>query len=231
MTIETDFGWVLAGNTSTDTLSDEVISHHVCTSLLSGDDILRKFWELEENISTTTDGLTTEEKYVSKHYRDNHYRTNSGQFVVPLPKRQQCEPLGESQSKAVRRFLNLERVLLNRSEAQEFHSVVQEYFDLNHAEKVPPNELEKPPEQVFYLPMHAVRKECSTTTKLRVVFDASAKTSTGVSLNDLFLVGPTVHSTLIDVLLRFRSHRIALTTDVSKMCRAIKVTDTDKDLH
>ena len=231
MAIETDFGWVLAGNTSTDTLSDEVISHHVCTSLLSGDDILRKFWELEENISTTTDGLTTEEKYVSKHYRDNHYRTNSGQFVVPLPKRQQCEPLGESRSKAVRRFLNLERVLLNRSEAQEFHSVVQEYFDLNHAEKVPPNELEKPPEQVFYLPMHAVRKECSTTTKLRVVFDASAKTSTGVSLNDLFLVGPTVHSTLIDVLLRFRSHRIALTTDVSKMYRAIKLADTDKDLH
>ena len=79
--------------------------------------------------------------------------------------------------------------------------------------------------------MHAVRKECSTTTKLRVVFDASAKTATGVSLNDLFLVGPTVHSTLIDILLRFRLHRIALTTDVSKMYRAIKLTDTDKDLY
>ncbi len=57
--------------------------------------------------------------------------------------------------------------------------------------------------QVFYLPMHVVYKE-STTTKVR---DASAKSSTGVSLNDTLLVGPTMHSPLIDVILRFRLHR------------------------
>lgn len=49
--------------------------------------------------------------------------------------------------------------------------------------------------------MHLVYKESSSTTKVRVVFDASAKSSTGVSLNDMLLVGPTVHSTLTDVLL------------------------------
>ncbi len=89
----------------------------------------------------------------------------------------------------------------------------------------------KPTEKVFYLPMHAVRKEDSTTTKLRVVFDASAKTSTGVSLNDTLLVGPTVHPPLIDVLLRFRTHRVALTTDVSKMYRAIDLSMDDRDVH
>ena len=61
--------------------------------------------------------------------------------------------------------------------------------------------------------------------------DASAKTLTGISLNETLLVGPTVHSTLIDVLLRFRLHRVALTADVSRMYRAIALTDTDKDLH
>ena len=45
------------------------------------------------------------------------------------------------------------------------------------------------------------------------------------------MVGPTVHPPLIDVLLRFRSHRIALTADVSKMYRAIKLAEEDKDLH
>ena len=79
--------------------------------------------------------------------------------------------------------------------------------------------------------MHAVRKDCSTTTKLRIVFDASAKTSTGVSLNDTLLIGHTVHSSLVDVLLRFRCHRIALIADVSKMYRAIHLTEDDKDLH
>ena len=87
--------------------------------------------------------------------------------------------------------------------------------------------MDKPLAEVFYLPMHAVYNESSTTTKVRAVFDASAKSSTGVSLNDTLLVGPTIHPPLIDVLLRFRSHRIALTADVSKMYRAIKLIEED----
>ena len=53
---------------------------------------------------------------------------------------------------------------------------------------------------VFYLPMHAVQKESSTTLKIRVVLDASAKSSSNVSLNDILLVSPMIHSSLIDVL-------------------------------
>jgi len=85
---------------------------------------------------------------------------------------------------------------------------MEEYFELNHAEIVSSANLQKSPCEVFYLPMHAVRKEQSTTTKLRIVFDASAKSATGVSLNDLLLVGPTIHPPLIDVLIRFRFYRI-----------------------
>ena len=72
-----------------------------------------------------------------------------------------------------------------------------EYFSLNHAEPVPAADLDAPMNPVFYLPMHAVKKESSTTTKIRAVFDASAKSSSNVSLNDILLVGPTVHSSLI----------------------------------
>ena len=79
--------------------------------------------------------------------------------------------------------------------------------------------------------MHAVCKESSTTTKLRVVFDASAKSSTGVSLNDQLLVGPTVHAPLIDVLIRFRLNPVAVTADVSRMYRAVLLPETQRDLH
>ena len=48
---------------------------------------------------------------------------------------------------------------------------------------------------------------------------------------DLLLVGPTVHPTLVDVLLRFRFHRVALTADVSKMYRAVELIHSDRDLH
>ena len=79
--------------------------------------------------------------------------------------------------------------------------------------------------------MHAVRKDSSTTTKIRVVFDASAKSTSGSSLNDQFLVGPTVHASLIDVLIRFRRHKVAMAADVSKMYRAVLLSEDQRDLH
>lgn len=99
------------------------------------------------------------------------------------------------------------------------------YFDMDHAEPVPASDLKKPCSQVFHLPMQSVVKASSTTTKVRAVFDASARSASGVSLNarsasgvslnDQLLVGPTVHASLVDVLLRFHLHRITLATDVS----------------
>ena len=69
---------------------------------------------------------------------------------------------------------------------------------MGHAELVPVADLEKPVSKVFYIPMHAA----------------------GTSLNDTLLVGPSVHPSLVDMLLHFRFHPIALTTDVSQMYRA-----------
>ena len=157
-------------------------------------------------------------------------RSLDGRFIVPLPKIPNVPNLGESRSQAVCRFLNLERSLHAKGKFSEFSEVVEEYFTLEHAEEVPVLDLQKPPEKVFYMPMHAVRKESSATTKIRVVFDASAKSNSGVSLNDTLMVGPTVHSTVIDVLLRFHLHRIAL-ADISKMYRAIQLTTLDRDYH
>ena len=96
---------------------------------------------------------------------------------------------------------------------------------------VPTSELHKSCQLVYYFPIHVVTKESSSTTKIRAVFDASAKSSTGVSLHDTLLVGPTVHPPLVDVLLCFRLHRIALTTDISKMYCAIELALTDHDYH
>ena len=225
---ETVFGWVLAGSTNQLNSESLVTSHHTLT--VTGDDLLQKFWEVEESMKYESN-LSPEEKSVVQHFENNHYRAIDGRFIVPLPKKPHAPPLGESRSHAVRRFLALERSLHGRNEFEAFAAVMQEYFDMKHAESVPTADLDKPYQSVFYLPMHAVKKESSTTTKIRAVFDASAKSSSNVSLNDILLVGPTIHSSLIDVLLRFRLHRIALTADVSKMYRAVELIESDRDLH
>ena len=60
---------------------------------------------------------------------------------------------------------------------------INQYFELGHAELVPASGLPNPHKQMYYMALHAVRKESSTTTKLRVVLHASVKTATGASLN------------------------------------------------
>ena len=112
-----------------------------------------------------------------------------------------------------------------------FKNVTPEYFDMDHAEPVPTVDFSKQPSELFYLPMHAVMKESSTTTKIHAVFDASAKSSSGVSLNDQLCIGPTVHPTLVDVLLQFCLLHVALTSDVSHMYRAVLLPPDECDLH
>ena len=187
--IETSFGWVLAGNTNIQD-TDTVPPHHV--AVLTGDDLLRQFWELEERFVAHST-LTPQERAVINHFDVHHSRDTEGRFIVPLPKKPNLTKLGESRAQAVHRFLSFERIMHSKGQFEEVEKVIEEYFANKHAEPVPLTDLQKPPSEVFYLPMHVVHKESSTTTKVRAVFDASAKTSTGASLNDSLLVGPTVH--------------------------------------
>ena len=226
--IQTAFGWVLAGNVNIEQPAVDQIT--ACYAAVSqGEDLLRKFWEVEELVPHSA-ALSIEEKTVQKHFDTAHTRDENGRFIVPLPRKEIVKPLGDSRVRAVKRFLSLERSLKASNKSDEFAEAVWEYFDMGHAEPVPASDL-VPDVESYYMPMHIVTKESRSTTKMRVVFDASAKSVSGTSLNDHLLVGPTVHPSLIDVLLRFRRHRVALTTDVSRMYRAVLLPAHQWDLH
>ncbi|XP_054746156.1 uncharacterized protein LOC129250562 [Anastrepha obliqua] len=78
----------------------------------------------------------------------------------------------------------------------------------------------------YYLPHHPVLKESSITTKLRVVLNASAKSTSGNSLNEALFVGPQLQEDLYTILLRY-----AVTADVAKMYRQICVSLKHADLQ
>ena len=209
-------------------MANNRITLHASTSLPSCEETLQKFWTLEEPPKASLP-LATLDKLVVQDFNQRHKRDETGRFVVRLPFKPQCSSLGESGPQALRRFLSLERCL-QRSNQFDYAKVVTEYFTSDHAEKVPDEDLNKPTSKAFYLAHHAVYKY-SATTPLRVVFDGSMKTTPGVSFNDQLLVGPTVHPPLNDVLIRFRRHPYVLTTDVSKMYRAISSASKDRDYH
>ncbi|XP_062538332.1 uncharacterized protein LOC134206617 [Armigeres subalbatus] len=106
---------------------------------------------------------------------------------------------------------------------------MDEYARLGHMRKV--EDFAKETVKRCYLPHHPVVKEASTTTKVRVVFDASCKTSSGVSLNEALLVGPVVQDDLRSIILRSRTKQILLVSDVEKMFRQILITPTDRALQ
>ena len=64
--------------------------------------------------------------------------------------------LGESRSQSVQRFLSLEHSLNSKNWFVEFDVVMQEYFNMQRAEAVPPEHLDKPASKVYYLPMQSL---------------------------------------------------------------------------
>jgi len=116
---------------------------------------------------------------------------------------------------AVKRFLSLERRLQKEPlHANEYKAFMREYLESGHMEKAE----EGNEEAAYYLPHHVVVKADSITTKVRVVFDGSASARSGLSLNDILHRGTkTQHDIIFSIILRSRTHAIALTADVAKM--------------
>ncbi len=186
---------------------------------------ISKLWELDQVREAPT--INAEERSALNQF-DQSCKRIDGRYSVSLPRTESPPDLGDSRRQALSRLLANERSLQTRGHLSAFRDVVQEYFTLGHAEEVPIYELDRPS---YYLPVHAVLKESSTSTKLRAVFDASARTSNGSSLNDQLLSGPNLYPPLPDVLIRFRCHPSAASADISKMFRGILLNAEEKDWH
>ena len=96
--------------------------------------------------------------------------------------------------------------------------------------EVPQDEVVSP-YLTHYLPHRPVVKEASVNTKIRPVFDPSAKGPSGVSLNDCLETGPCLLPSLVEILIRFRRWKIALTSDIQKAFLQIRVRREDQDVH
>lgn len=194
------------------------------------DHFLQKFWEIEELQQEII--MSPTEMLCETQFREAHSRSSNGKFIVKLPFKADFQELGNSLNQAMSRFMSIERKL-DRNEAlkNEYSNFMNEYINLGHMVEISKEEHSFPHHKHFYLPHHPVVKQTSLTTKVRVVFDGSAKTTSGVSLNDNLLIGPTVQPDLLAIIMNFRLHRIAITSDIEKMYRQVEVCHDDANFQ
>lgn len=216
----TAFGWIISGPIATEH-NQEVSSQRTSCLLTAGIWLAVK----EPRNSKYVDEVACE-----LHFQKTHGRQSDGRFIVSLPFRDGSGSLGRSMESALHRFLSLERKLQRNTELhKEYCEFMNEYRKLGHMSLIEDPVLQTG--QYYYLPHHAVFKASSTTTKMRVVFDASMKTSINLSLNDVLLAGAVIQSELFDIVLRFRLHMIVITADVAKMYRQVLINENDRSFQ
>jgi hypothetical protein len=99
-------------------------------------------------------------------------------------------------------------------------------------ERVPQVEVKRPKHLVHYLPHHPVERPDHATTKVRIVFDASSKSKrSDLSLNECMYRGPVLLPNLVEVILRFRIHSVAIIADIEKAFLQMSLCPEDRDAN
>nr|XP_037876794.1 uncharacterized protein LOC119630680 isoform X1 [Bombyx mori]XP_037876795.1 uncharacterized protein LOC119630680 isoform X1 [Bombyx mori] len=234
--LKSKLGWILSGpfvpkkTSNINSVQCNHVSFNSDKDTVSNDSLhndLKKFWELEK-IPTKKNILTADEIECENHFKNHTYRDEDGRFHVKLPLLAEPECLGNSYNFAKKQFLSLEKRLTRDANLTQMYShFIKEYKDLGHLSE----SSKLIPEQSFFIPHHPIFRPTSESTKLRVVFNGSSKTTSGYSLNDLQVAGPHIQDSLFNILIRFRQYTYVLSGDVEKMYRMIKVQESDRDLQ
>ena len=181
----TTLGWILTGPiTDWGNLSSAKTAVTLqCSTDADISEILQRFWAIEE-VSTPFTPLNDDEKACEEYFAQTHSHDDSGRYVVRLPFSRLKFSLGLSRATSEVLRKKLEKRFRNSSELETaYRQFMDEYESFDHMILATGDSRDI--SSHYYLPHHGVIRASSTTTKLRVVFNASCKTTSGLSLNDL----------------------------------------------
>ena len=223
---ESKFGWLVCSKDAASVT--ELFTNHVQIGPVDGnsDKLLEKFWAIEEP-SHFPQPQTPDEIHCESRFQRSVNRLSYGRFCVSLPFRSNRPILDSSYSQALRRFYTLERKLDGDPTLKsEYTKFMSEYETLGHM--LPANiNFSNISYEHYVIPHHAIWQQGPKGHKLRVVFDASAKTDNGVSLNQILHVGPRLQNDITSVINYFRNFRFVMTGDIEKMYRQILINSDD----
>ncbi|XP_067017985.1 uncharacterized protein [Acropora muricata] len=181
---------------------------------------LSRFWDIESlGIFPESEG-TVYERFL------NRVQMKDARYEVSLPWKEMHPALPDNYSLSYSRLASLIGRLRKSPEVlREYDRVIKDQQSRGIVETVSPNDAT----HVHYLPHREVVRSDKQTTKLRIVFDASAKRD-GPSLNDCLHAGSPQTQLLMDIMMRFRCHQIALVGDIEKAFLMVGVNAAYRDV-
>ena len=189
---------------------------------------LEQFWNLEYIGITDSPRTLDDDKALESFEETVRYENN--RYFVAWPWREPRSMLSENYNLARARLKStLNKLQKDNELLQTYAAVIQEQIERGIIERATEESLGGLLK--YYIPHHAVVTPTKTTTKVRVVYDASAKTKqTNKSLNQCLYRGPVMLPDLSGLLLRFRLQLIAVVGDIEKAFLSIGLQAVDRDV-
>ena len=197
---------------------------HTTTEL---NNMVERFWQTEELPAVAL--TDPDDRECERIFKSTTTRDATGRYTVRLPLRDDHAALGYSWSAAFQRFLSTERKLIRNTDfKKKYTDFIREYIEMGHMTECSPT-IKFERGKHYYIPHHGIFKTSGDTSKIRVVFDGSCPTTTGVSLNECLYTGEKLQKDIVDVILRFRRHHAVFVTDIRMMFRQINIYPTDRN--
>ncbi|XP_064621909.1 uncharacterized protein LOC135484415 [Lineus longissimus] len=229
--VSSKFGYLLSGPTPaniegqrdeyTPALLTTVLN--VLASHTLEDKIAQSYWDLE-TIGIKDDTEEKESDFLL-NYRDTCLeRDDNGKYVARLPWLDNHPILPTNYHVAKARTRSMVRKL-SPDLLSKYQDIITTQLQRHFIGRVANDNINIG----HYLPHHAVLKDSSASTPIRVVYDASCKKSNDhPSLNDCLDPGPNCLNELNAILLRFRMHPIGLSSDIEKAFLNIRLNEEDR---
>lgn len=204
----TKLGWIVFGNASMNNTS-QAKCNAIDKRLHSGFNVdlptqLQRLWQIEHantpkhfihEIQVAENGLSIVDPSVQIDSNSSRLR--------------ECKALAENELSSTSW-----RCYQNQGSQQTCNENLMEHLTCGHTKKLKPNEIPR-----YHWPNYCLVKESSTIVKVHTVFDASIRTSNGVSFNDVFYVGAAIQPDLFDQLLQWRRLRYTFSGSIEKTYR------------
>lgn len=229
--VETLLGWTLMGKFKDVVAAEDSASLAATTlSLLLNDTLITNLWELDTlGIKEPSEKKSREERDAAARdfFKETVTRNVEGRYEVRLPWMEGHRPLPSNLKIAEKRLQSTLKKLKKDSLVEAYDAVFQEWLTEGIIEQVSGEDCFNA--NGHYLPHRPVIKEGSSTTKIRPVFDASARETDSPSLNHCLEKGQNLIELIPSILVRFRENPIGVVADIRKAFLQISVHEKDRD--